>query len=128
LFLLPLLFVFAKPVSAGPNRHQDNLFKVQKSHKVYLAENRNAGNIDPIIKAKEESLYFVQLSDELEGEYKALLEEKMKLENDKSFQKRKIKRKYQNRPYIKELIKKEQRINERLEEIEKLRKAASEEQ
>ncbi len=80
LFLLPLLFVFAKPVSAGPNRHQGNLFEVQKSHKVYLAENRNAGNIDP-----EEFQGGAKLSDELEEEYKALLEEKKKLKNDKSF-------------------------------------------
>ena len=122
LFLLPLLFFFVKPVSAGPNHQQSNLFVIQKNHKVYLAENRNASSVNP-----EEFQGDVELSDEREEEYKALLEEKKQLENDKSFQKRKKKRKYKNRPYMQELIKKEQRINERLEELEKLSKAVSEE-
>ena len=89
LFLLPLLFFFVKPVSAGPNHQQSNLFEIQKNHKVYLAENRNAGSVNP-----EEFQGDVELSDEREEEYKALLEEKKKLENDKCFQKRKKKRKY----------------------------------
>ena len=54
----------------------------------------------------------------LEAEYNRLLQEKRELDNDKSFQKRRKKRKYQNRPYIKELVEKEQKIINRLKEIE----------
>ena len=138
LFVISILFIITAAFSSAAAHKVvkkaylfDDIFNFQKNQKIYIGANNNVGtrnNIDPIIKAKEESLYFVQLSNEMEEEYKTLLEEKKKLENDKSFQKRKIKRKYQNRPYIKELIEKEQRLNERLEEIEKLRKAASEEQ
>jgi hypothetical protein len=54
----------------------------------------------------------------LEKEYSALLKEKQALDNNKSFQKRRTKRKYQNRPYIEELVKKEMQIIKRLAELE----------
>ena len=54
----------------------------------------------------------------LEKEYNALLKEKQALDNNISFQKRRKKRKYQNQPYILELVKKEGQIVERLEELE----------
>jgi hypothetical protein len=54
----------------------------------------------------------------LEKEYSALLKEKQALDNNKSFQKRRTKRKYQNRPYIEELVKKESQIIKRLAELE----------
>ncbi len=56
----------------------------------------------------------------LEAEYIKLFKEKETLDNDASFQKRRHKRKYQNRPYIKELVKKEERIIKRIAEIEEL--------
>ncbi len=57
--------------------------------------------------------------EQLEAEYETLLKEKEALENDASFQKRRNKTKYQNRPYIQELVKKETRINQRLAELER---------
>ena len=54
----------------------------------------------------------------LEEEYQTLLKEKEALDEDKSFQKRRKKRKYKNRPYMRELLEKEARIIERLAEIE----------
>ncbi|MDA3916568.1 MAG: DUF4124 domain-containing protein [Deltaproteobacteria bacterium] len=54
----------------------------------------------------------------LEKEYSALLKEKQALDNNKSFQKRREKRKYQNRPYIEELVKQEKQIIKRLAELE----------
>jgi len=60
---------------------------------------------------------------ELESEYEALLKEKEALDNDKSFQKRRYKRKYQNRPYITELVAKEAELNQRLAELEEELKA-----
>lgn len=56
---------------------------------------------------------------QLEAEYKILLEQKEALDNDESFQKRRNKKKYQNRPYIQELIAKEARIKQRLMEVER---------
>ena len=62
---------------------------------------------------------------ELEREYEQLLIERSAIENDTSFQKRRTKTKYKNRPYIQELIKREQQINARLVEIEaKMKKIA----
>jgi len=55
----------------------------------------------------------------LEAEYQALLAEKEALDNDASFQKRRYKKKYQNRPYILELEAKETRIKKRLMEVER---------
>jgi len=55
----------------------------------------------------------------LEKEYSVLLKEKQALDNNKSFQKRRTKRKYQNRPYIEELVKKERKIIKRLAELKK---------
>lgn len=84
-----------------------------------------SGPIYPIIehaeavekeRAKEREL--AQQKAELEAEYEALLKEKEALDNDKSFQKRRTKRKYQNRPYIQELVAKEAQINERLMQLE----------
>lgn len=54
----------------------------------------------------------------LEKEYSTLLKEKKALDNNKSFQTRRKKRKYQNRPYIVELVKKEGQIVKRLAELE----------
>ena len=54
----------------------------------------------------------------LEKEYSALLKEKQTLDDNKSFQKRREKRKYQNRPYIEELVKRERQIIKRLAELE----------
>jgi monoamine oxidase len=54
----------------------------------------------------------------LQAEYETLRKEKEALDNDASFQKRRNKRKYQNRPYIKELIAREAEIQRRLKEIE----------
>jgi hypothetical protein len=59
----------------------------------------------------------LQRKQQLEAEYQALLKEKEALDNDKSFQTRRHKRKYQNRPYIKELVEKEARINQRLGDL-----------
>jgi hypothetical protein len=59
----------------------------------------------------------------LKTEYNRLLEEKKELDNNKSFQKRRMKRKYKNRPYIKEMIEQEEQIIKRLEEIELMMKA-----
>jgi hypothetical protein len=56
---------------------------------------------------------------DLEAEYQALLAEKEALDNNASFQKRRNKRKYQNRPYIKELIAREAEIERRLMVIER---------
>jgi hypothetical protein len=55
----------------------------------------------------------------LEQERQALLERKEALANDATYQKRKIKRKYINRPHIQELLEEEARIDLRLAEIEK---------
>ena len=54
----------------------------------------------------------------LEKEYSALLKEKQALDNNISFQKRRKKRKYQHRPHIVELVKKEEQIVKRLAELE----------
>ncbi len=59
----------------------------------------------------------------LEAEYQRLLKEKKALDDDRSFQKRRIKRKYQNRPYIKEMVAREAAIAQRLAEIEHLLQA-----
>lgn len=59
-----------------------------------------------------------QRKEELEKEYQELLAEKSSLDNNKSFQKRRMKKKYKHRSYIRELIKKEQRINDRSAELE----------
>lgn len=135
LFLLSILFIFITPVSTGAYRHvvkpayrhyHGYLFNFQENSGAYLAENKEEAN-DRVNKMVKESQGNVRLSDELEEEYRTLLEEKKKLEDNRSFQKRKKKRKYKHRPYIKELIEKERRITERLEEIEKLRKAVSKE-
>lgn len=56
---------------------------------------------------------------ELEAEYEALLKEKEALDNDESFQKRREKKKYKNRPYILELVTREAEINKRLAEVER---------
>lgn len=56
--------------------------------------------------------------EKLESEYNALIKEKEALDNDKSFQKRRKKRKYKHRPYIQDLIKKEKYLNQRLAELE----------
>jgi len=61
----------------------------------------------------------LQRKQQLEAEYQRLLKEKETLANDKGFQKRRYKRKYQNRPYIQELVKKEARINQRLSDLER---------
>ena len=55
----------------------------------------------------------------LEAEYQALLKEKEALDSDKSFQKRRNKDKYRNRPYILELEAKEAGIKKRISELEK---------
>ena len=54
----------------------------------------------------------------LEAEYQTLLKEKEALDSDKSFQKRRNKDKYRNRPYILELKEKETGIKKRLSELE----------
>jgi hypothetical protein len=56
---------------------------------------------------------------DLEAEYQALLKEKEALDNDASFQKRRNKRKYQNRPYIQELVAREAEIKKRLLEVQR---------
>jgi hypothetical protein len=61
--------------------------------------------------------------EQLEAEYAALLKEKEAMDNDESFQKRRNKRKYQNRPYIKALVAREVEINERLQILEGMLKA-----
>lgn len=58
------------------------------------------------------------LKKSLENEYERLLKDKTALDNDKSFQKRRKKKKYKNRPYIKALVKKEQQMEKRLVEVE----------
>jgi hypothetical protein len=75
-----------------------------------------APSLSSIKKAsKKEAL---QKKKALEEEYNVLLKAKEALDNDKSFQKRRKKRKYKHRPYIKELVKKEAQIIERLAEVE----------
>jgi len=54
---------------------------------------------------------------ELKIEYKELVYEKEFLDNNRSFQKRRIKRKYKRRPHITKLLRKEQQIIERLAQI-----------
>jgi len=61
--------------------------------------------------------------EQLQAEYEALQKEKEALDNDESFQTRRTKRKYQNRPYILELIAKEADIKQRLIDIEQQLKA-----
>ena len=61
--------------------------------------------------------------EQLQAEYEALRKEKEALDNDESFQTRRTKRKYQNRPYILELIAKEAEIKQRLINIEQQLKA-----
>lgn len=53
----------------------------------------------------------------LKAEYQELIYEKEFLDNNRSFQKRRIKRKYRHRPHITKLLKKEQQIIERLAQI-----------
>ncbi len=60
-----------------------------------------------------------QRKQRLETEYQRLLKEKEALDNNKAFQTRRHKRKYQNRPYIIELVKKEARINKRLADLKR---------
>jgi hypothetical protein len=60
-----------------------------------------------------------QKKSELEAEYQALLKEKEALDNNASFQKRRYKKKYQNRPYIQELVAREAEIKKRLMEVER---------
>lgn len=57
---------------------------------------------------------------QLQQERQALLQRQAELQNDESYQSRKTKRKYQNRPYIQEMMAEEVRIGERLRQIEKL--------
>lgn len=59
---------------------------------------------------------------QLEAEYAELLKKKEALDNDASFQKRRKKRKYRNRPYIKALEAKEAKINQRLQVLENMLK------
>jgi len=59
----------------------------------------------------------------LMAEYHALLQEKQALDNDKGFQKRRKKRKYKNRAYIKVLVEKETHLIERIADIEAKLKA-----
>jgi hypothetical protein len=54
----------------------------------------------------------------LKMEYQQLLKEKEAIDNDESFQKRKEKRKYKHRPYIKDMVEKEKNIIDRLKEVE----------
>lgn len=60
---------------------------------------------------------------QLETEYQKLLKDKEALDNNKAFQKRREKRKYWNRPHIKELVEKEQQIIQRLKELEQALKS-----
>lgn len=60
----------------------------------------------------------IQQKQQLEAKYQELLKEKEALDNNKSFQKRRKKRKYQNRPYIKELVEKEHHIIQSLAKLE----------
>ncbi len=53
----------------------------------------------------------------LKAEYQELIYEKEFLDNNRSFQKRRIKKKYKHRPQITKLLRKEQQIIERLAEI-----------
>ena len=90
----------------------------------YLAENYPDSETSNQHHTDDSSFTGVTTSDQgIKAEYNRLLEEKKKLDNNKSFQKRRMKRKYKHRPYIKELIKKEQQIINRLEEIELMMKA-----
>ena len=56
----------------------------------------------------------------LEIRYRKLLEQKAALLNNKSYQKRKIKRKYKHRPHIQRLKAEEERVEGELEAIESL--------
>jgi hypothetical protein len=56
---------------------------------------------------------------QLTQEYERLLKEKEAIDNDKGFQKRRNKAKYQNRPYIQALIKKEKELKQQLAETKR---------
>jgi len=51
-------------------------------------------------------------------EREALLQRQAEMQNDASYQKRKLKRKYQGRPYMKKLIEEEEQIDARLKELD----------
>jgi hypothetical protein len=57
------------------------------------------------------------------SEYESLRKEKEKFENNKSYQKRSIKRRYRNRPYILRLNEEVRRLNARIENYDRKRKA-----
>ena len=61
--------------------------------------------------------------EKLAEEYAVLVEKKRELDNNKSFQKRRKKRKYKHRPHIKKLVEEEKRIEELLEVTRKRLKA-----
>jgi hypothetical protein len=78
---------------------------------------------DPAAEALKLERARLEKKERLQAEYEALLKEKEALDNDESFQKRRTKRKYQNRPYIQELIAREAEIKQRLLDIEQQLKA-----
>ncbi len=93
-------------------------------HKEYESDSTSEPSVTPEpSRSYDETTPEEQLTDRknkeaLEMEYQQLLKEKEAIDNDESFQKRREKRKYKHRPYIKELVEKEQKIIDRLKEIE----------
>ena len=116
---------YTNDLFAVPSDKREGVVKFKEYKSNAVPENTSSGfkSEPPLSNAvdftqKSLSLKKREHKKQLEAEYNTLLKKKKDLDNNVSFQKRRKKRKYQNRPYIKELIKKEEQIIKRISELE----------
>lgn len=120
---------FTNDLASVPAEHLDQVTEIEETESDSTAPAASySGPIYPLLqdqsaedRARERER--AQRKAELEAELETLLKEKEALDNNESFQKRRNKTKYQNRPYIQELVAKEKRIKQRLMEVRRELKA-----
>ncbi len=116
---------YTNDLSSVPSDKREGVVKFKEYKSNAVPENPSSGFRSPSppsnaadFTRKSLSLKNREHKKQLEAEYNTLLKEKEDLDNNISFQKRRKKRKYQKRPYIQELIKKEEQIINRVSELE----------
>lgn len=117
---------YTNDVSSIPSDKLDQVIKIDEtkseqpaSTPVYTGPIYPLNNLGPSAEERAKQREQAKRKAQLEAEYERLLAEKEALDNDKSFQKRRYKRKYQNRPYIQELVKREAWLIQRLADLER---------
>ena len=114
---------FTDDLSIVPERKRAKVTEQEEIPSTYRppAITRSTGSVT--VTPSPQSNEKLQKKQQLEAEYQELLKEKEALDNNKSFQKRRKKRKYKHRPHIKELVEKEQQVIQRLAILEQELKA-----